>query len=1099
MMLRHSFALLLAVVAVLLCTVTPRASAQLVVPANSYVLVNSSLALSSGISLATNSTLRVVGLLTVNGTITGSGLVDADSFDATYLTSLSPTATLSARTSGIVSSLSSGTVSAVTLSVLGTLSGTATAQYVTSATVLSVTGNAQVLSNGVQSTLVISGTLSTNGLVQGELMSITGPIVGNTEVQAGAVTVSGMVSASPAFEASSVTFSSTAIISNSATVTAITVSSLGSVVGSLTVTSSVFTLGGSVTGTVTGTASSNFTVVSGTSISPNSTTTASVFIQSPVTLIPNGISLSSTGQLRTSWTAGTGVATFAGGFSGIGQLTVDNLNAVGVSAFGSNTYTVLGSTLLSSMGQATLQTGSLNATGLVSGTAVVRVTGTCGGSSTSRCASGVAVIGSIGASAVVTVSSTLTVLSTISGSANVSAASVTVDTIASGPTISASSVTTRQLSGAVSMNGVNSVAIVGTAGNAGLLSIDSTNSWPSSAVTVGPFVNVNYVASTGPSISAASVALVGATLTTQFGMTSATASYCLPIFSVTSEPTTFFTNQPPYSAVINTNPPVYISYSGRSGPTFNIQLVGPTLFSTSLPALHIPEGNQDKLHTRFEGTVVTLSYCPDSRLQINALVDWGTDRQLLNNVQGSVYAPTSNVRGAHTFAGALANGPSVSSFTITVYANLNSATVLDTRTFTSTVTVDNVVPTIPLSSTLATPTLSGTPYSLTLNPVVDPGNDTVTLYTVHWGDNQQTSINCVTACVFPVQLTHTYAAFPRNRTYVIAVDLLDNDGYWENAGVLSIVSLAFVVLGPAAPTATIPPPPLAANPVPLSPPVNPPPASTGGVPPPSVTVGGSVQVNGVSLTYSLLGQFTEFVPNVNDVSLTIGQLAGSTVQLVVSNVVCGLSQLSGASYSQQVRLTKATGSGVFDLSNIAGGQTLVLCVRNSNGQFTRYSDVALQTISVTSVRYNAPIQTVSIAPPGSNVQRAVERSVLIPRQAGVTQASLRTVASLQVGDSFGFATSAAACGTGPSADATDATTVGTNTLDFSQIPSRSVVSPCVRKAGFQAWSFFPYQVVGIVEPASIEIIAEPAGSSSFGVMLTAPLVLLVTVLVMMLA
>ena len=48
------------------------------------------------------------------------------------------------------------------------------------------------------------------------------------------------------------------------------------------------------------------------------------------------------------------------------------------------------------------------------------------------------------------------------------------------------------------------------------------------------------------------------------------------------------------------------------------------------------------------------------------------------------------------------------------------------------VTVDNVAPTIAISG--AANVNEGSPYSLTLGAVTDPGTDTVTSYVVHWGD-----------------------------------------------------------------------------------------------------------------------------------------------------------------------------------------------------------------------------------------------------------------------------------------------------------------------------------------------------------------------------
>ena len=62
----------------------------------------------------------------------------------------------------------------------------------------------------------------------------------------------------------------------------------------------------------------------------------------------------------------------------------------------------------------------------------------------------------------------------------------------------------------------------------------------------------------------------------------------------------------------------------------------------------------------------------------------------------------------------------------------------------------------------------GSPYSLTLGAVTDPGTDTVTSYIVHWGDGNSDTYTSNGA------KTHTYADGPATRA--ITVDLVDEDG-----------------------------------------------------------------------------------------------------------------------------------------------------------------------------------------------------------------------------------------------------------------------------------------------------------------------------------
>jgi hypothetical protein len=101
-------------------------------------------------------------------------------------------------------------------------------------------------------------------------------------------------------------------------------------------------------------------------------------------------------------------------------------------------------------------------------------------------------------------------------------------------------------------------------------------------------------------------------------------------------------------------------------------------------------------------------------------------------------------------------------------------TLHDTETIT--VTVANVAPTIELSG--AGTSNEGASYSLTLGEVTDPGDDTVSIFTVHWGDGD-TSVYTGDGVV-----THVYDDGPASHT--IAVDLTDEDGTYANVGGPSI-------------------------------------------------------------------------------------------------------------------------------------------------------------------------------------------------------------------------------------------------------------------------------------------------------------------------
>jgi hypothetical protein len=88
------------------------------------------------------------------------------------------------------------------------------------------------------------------------------------------------------------------------------------------------------------------------------------------------------------------------------------------------------------------------------------------------------------------------------------------------------------------------------------------------------------------------------------------------------------------------------------------------------------------------------------------------------------------------------------------------------------VTVANVSPTIALSGN--DNVSEGSPYTLTLGAITDPGNDTVTEWTVHWGDGQADTFTS------GGNQTHVYADGPN--PYTISVDLKDEDGTYAGAG-----------------------------------------------------------------------------------------------------------------------------------------------------------------------------------------------------------------------------------------------------------------------------------------------------------------------------
>ena len=97
--------------------------------------------------------------------------------------------------------------------------------------------------------------------------------------------------------------------------------------------------------------------------------------------------------------------------------------------------------------------------------------------------------------------------------------------------------------------------------------------------------------------------------------------------------------------------------------------------------------------------------------------------------------------------------------------------------YTTSVTVNNVEPTTTVSG--AASVNEGSPYSLTLGAIVDPGTDTVSNIRINWGDGSFTNGAVVGAN------SHTYADGPN--TWNITVDITDEDGtFLDQANALSV-------------------------------------------------------------------------------------------------------------------------------------------------------------------------------------------------------------------------------------------------------------------------------------------------------------------------
>ena len=95
---------------------------------------------------------------------------------------------------------------------------------------------------------------------------------------------------------------------------------------------------------------------------------------------------------------------------------------------------------------------------------------------------------------------------------------------------------------------------------------------------------------------------------------------------------------------------------------------------------------------------------------------------------------------------------------------------------TFTYTVKNVAPTISLSGDKTVN--EGSPYTLNLGAVTDPGTDTITSYSINWGDGVTENFMGPPS---GSSKTHTYPDGPFNRTYGVSVT--DEDGSFLAGGV----------------------------------------------------------------------------------------------------------------------------------------------------------------------------------------------------------------------------------------------------------------------------------------------------------------------------
>jgi len=146
------------------------------------------------------------------------------------------------------------------------------------------------------------------------------------------------------------------------------------------------------------------------------------------------------------------------------------------------------------------------------------------------------------------------------------------------------------------------------------------------------------------------------------------------------------------------------------------------------------------------------------------VINWG-DGSTTALTAAEVQALSGNM--THVYADGASN-PLIS-------VNLVDEDGTHTTAGTLSVTVNNVAPTIAISGAAENDT--GASYTLNLDAITDPGQDTVTGYIVNWGDGGSDTYNSVG------EVIHTFAV---DGNYTISVDLVDEDGTHTAAGTLAV-------------------------------------------------------------------------------------------------------------------------------------------------------------------------------------------------------------------------------------------------------------------------------------------------------------------------
>ncbi|MCA9199507.1 MAG: HYR domain-containing protein, partial [Planctomycetales bacterium] len=214
-----------------------------------------------------------------------------------------------------------------------------------------------------------------------------------------------------------------------------------------------------------------------------------------------------------------------------------------------------------------------------------------------------------------------------------------------------------------------------------------------------------------------------------------------------------------------------ISYAGGDGNDVVL-----TVFSPNTP----PIAHIDGPVTVVEGAPITLSGLGSHDAEQpteTLLLEWDLDHDGIFGETGAA-ATHGDELGPTVVLFDAVDGPSVAgaaSLRVTDQGGLSSIANYN-------VEVINVPPTIAVTG--VTSVNEGSFYTLNLGSVADPGADTVSSYTIHWGDGSSSSY---VGNPSGQSKTHVYAdGSASGASRAITVDLTDEDGTFVNAGSMAI-------------------------------------------------------------------------------------------------------------------------------------------------------------------------------------------------------------------------------------------------------------------------------------------------------------------------